>query len=63
MIVVAHNPGMTDLCNRVSDARIDNLPTAGFFYVEADADSWSDFADGRGTLKFFIAPKLLRDDN
>lgn len=64
VILVAHNPGITSLANRIaSDARIDNLPTAGFFFVAADVDNWHDFADFAGRLVFFAAPKtdLPRD--
>lgn len=58
VILVAHNPGITSLANRIAtDARIDNLPTAGFFYVEAGVDSWEDFAASGGKLVFFAAPK------
>ncbi len=57
VMLVAHNPGMTDLANRIADARIDNLPTAGFFYVEGDVERWSDLLSAPGRLLFFAAPK------
>lgn len=58
VVLVAHNPGITSLANRIAlDARIDNLPTAGFFYVQADIDSWSELTHAGGSLLFFAAPK------
>ena len=58
VILVAHNPGITSLANRVAtDARIDNLPTAGFFYVEADVAGWDELANSVGRLLFFASPK------
>ena len=56
-MLVAHNPGMTDMANRLSDASIDNLPTCGVFVVDAEADNWSDLADGRGDFVDFWCPK------
>ncbi len=61
VIVVAHNPGMTDLANRIADARIDNLPTSGFFYVEGAVERWSDLTTRPGRLLFFAAPKTDLD--
>ena len=62
VILVAHNPGITSLANRIAtDARIDNLPTAGFFYVEADVSRWEDLASDGGRLLFFVAPKTDLD--
>jgi phosphohistidine phosphatase len=57
LMLVAHNPGMTDLANRISESRIDNLPTCGVFVVDALADNWSDLADGRGELVYFWCPR------
>lgn len=57
LIVVGHNPGMTDLANRISDATIDNLPTCGVFAVTFDCSSWSDVLRRRGTLSWFDYPK------
>ncbi|MBT8423266.1 MAG: histidine phosphatase family protein [Gammaproteobacteria bacterium] len=58
VILVGHNPGITSLANFVaSDARIDNLPTAGFFYVESDISEWPELRDKPGKLVFFASPK------
>ncbi len=59
IILVGHNPGITELANRIADASIDNLPTAAFFYIEADIAQWSDLPDRPGRLLFFATP---RDD-
>lgn len=58
VILVGHNPGITSLANHIAaDARIDNLPTAGFFFVEADIDDWRDLQHNPGRLLFFASPK------
>jgi len=57
-ILVGHNPGITSLANRIAiDTRIDNIPTAGFFYIEADISDWADLAKAPGKLLFFASPK------
>ncbi len=41
MMVVGHNPGMTDFANFLSPGLTQNLPTAGVVCVEIDQDDWS----------------------
>lgn len=55
--LVAHNPGMTDLANQLSEARIDNLPTSGIFMTELDDGAWSDFGRKQARFAGFLSPK------
>ncbi|MBK5269369.1 MAG: histidine phosphatase family protein, partial [Bacteroidia bacterium] len=32
--IFAHNPGLTDFANRLTDVRIDNIPTCGVFAIK-----------------------------
>jgi phosphohistidine phosphatase len=57
LLLVAHNPGMTELANRLSEARIDNLPTCGVFIVESDAPDWTTFGKTAGSFTGFLSPK------
>ena len=57
VMMVAHNPGMTDLANRLSDARIDNLPTCGVFVVDFDTPDWTAVGDRPGTFVYFWCPR------
>ncbi|MGI9289884.1 MAG: SixA phosphatase family protein [Gammaproteobacteria bacterium] len=57
VMLVAHNPGMTDLANYLSDARIDNLPTCGVFMVTQDNDNWQQMANREGKFEAFYCPK------
>ena len=41
MMLVGHNPGMTDLVNFLVPGLTNNLPTAGVVSVEFDRDDWS----------------------
>jgi len=57
VLLVGHNPGLTDLANLICDARIDNLPTCGAFSVELHAGDWSTIGNGAGKLAWFDYPK------
>ena len=61
ILVCGHNPGMTDLANRLTASRIDNVPTCGIVAMEADVDSWVDPGETEWTLDYFDYPKRLPD--
>lgn len=60
MIVCGHNPGLTDLANRLTGANIDNLPTCGVVVIEAAVRDWHDLRRG-GALLRFDSPKRITD--
>ena len=41
LMIVGHNPGLTDFANFLSPGLTNNLPTAGVVAVEIDRDDWS----------------------
>ncbi|MFO7789449.1 MAG: SixA phosphatase family protein [Bacteroidota bacterium] len=55
--VVSHNPGTTYIVNRMSDTRIDHMPTCGIAQIEFDVKSWSEIMDKSGKLIRFDKPK------
>ena len=40
LLIVGHNPGLTDLANFLSPGLTSNLPTAGVVSVNFDQDNW-----------------------
>jgi phosphohistidine phosphatase len=40
IVVVGHNPGLTELANELIPDLTNNLPTAGFVSVLVDTDTW-----------------------
>lgn len=60
VLLVGHNPAFTDLCNDLSDAGIENLPTAGFAKLACDVDHWRSVTDSCAELVSFVTPKMLR---
>jgi phosphohistidine phosphatase len=61
ILVCGHNPGLTDLANRLSGERIDNIPTCGLVVIEARIRKWPDLE--RGKLVAFDFPKRHRHEN
>lgn len=41
LMVVGHNPGLTDFANFLAPGLTNNLPTAGVVSVQIDQDNWS----------------------
>ena len=59
--IVAHNPAITQLANRLSGAEISNMPTAGIVALKCAIEQWRQLGaaeDGCG-LDYFESPKLL----
>ncbi len=40
LMLFGHNPGMTDLVNRLSDLDLSNLPTAGVVILQYEVENW-----------------------
>jgi len=57
LMLVGHNPGMTDFANALSDLRIDNLPTCGIFCADFSVGHWRNLTPGTGKVVCFDYPK------
>lgn len=57
LLVVGHNPGLTDFASSLSTVRIDNLPTASLFCVDLDIGDWNELAPGTGRFAYYDFPK------
>ncbi len=55
--LVGHNPGLTELHNRLADVRIDNIPTTGVVQLELAIDDWNEVDEGCARLLAFDYPK------
>lgn len=58
--VVAHNPAVTQLVNRLTDLDLDNVPTAGLTSIQCDINVWVDLTEAACELNYFQTPKMLR---
>ena len=57
VLLVAHNPGMTELANHLTEMHIDNLPTCGVFIVETVLPDWDAFRKTTASFIEFLSPK------
>ena len=57
LLVVGHNPGLTEFANRLLDDAIDNIPTCGIVAGELNIQSWEEVEWGCGEREFFDSPK------
>lgn len=58
IILFAHNPGITDVVEYLTNESLGNIPTCGIAKVEFPlANSWGEISGGTGKLIFFDYPK------
>ena len=60
IMVIGHNPGLTELINHFSDMRIYNIPTSGIIKVEFKEDKWSKITENKGKIVYKKFPKELK---
>jgi len=54
--VFAHNPGITDFVNELTDTQIANMPTCAVFAVKANISHWKSFKSAEKDFLFFDYP-------
>ncbi|HEX8039831.1 MAG TPA: histidine phosphatase family protein, partial [Chryseosolibacter sp.] len=58
VMVLGHNPGLTDFVNSLSgDLVTDNLPTCGIVAISLDVGSWTEAGWGKGKVGFYDFPR------
>ncbi len=58
LMVVGHNPGMTDFANFLLPGITNNLPTAGVVSVQVDREDWQLHTQAKVELLAYDYPKL-----
>jgi phosphohistidine phosphatase len=56
VLIIAHNPGITDFINSLGIVELDNMPTSGLFGFKADCDNWADFDNSNKKFILFEKP-------
>ena len=57
VLLVGHNPGITNFANWLCGAGIDSMPTAAAAVVELAVESWCEAGRNKGSLVDFDYPK------
>ena len=56
VMLVGHNPGLTDLANALAPCKLDNIVTCGVVKLAFRVDSWRDIQFNSGRLLFYDYP-------
>ncbi len=57
LMLVGHNPGLTNLANTLGNDPVSNVPTSGIYSVRFKMASWNGIRNRRGKTDFFEYPK------
>jgi phosphohistidine phosphatase len=58
LMIVGHNPGMTDLINQILPSmNLANLPTSGVVAIDFDTKKWAEIDTADARLAFYDYPK------
>lgn len=59
IMLVGHNPTMTELVNQLTGSDLDNVPTCGIAVIRIETDSWQQAGTVKANLEKFVYPKML----
>ncbi len=57
ILVVGHNPGVSELLTSLSGQMIDWLPTSALIAIEFDTDKWEEISRAPAKIAFSLSPK------
>ena len=57
LMVVGHNPGLTDLATSLGNEPVSNVPTSGIYAIRFNIDTWEKVLANKGKTEFFEFPK------
>ena len=60
VMIIAHNPGLTNFINNITNVALDNLPTTGLAEIEFNINSWSNISYENSNLVDLKFPKQLK---
>ena len=61
VLLLGHNPGVTELVRIMTGAELEELPTGAVALLELAVDAWSDLREGSALLRELALPKELED--
>ena len=59
LILIGHNPGLTQLVNFFTEVNLYNLPTTGIVVINFMIDKWKNIKDSKGNIEIIKFPKEL----
>lgn len=62
MMLVGHNPSITNFANQFLEKKIDFLPTSGLVSISFDTDQWEKAGIAKRKINFVVYPRMFRKD-
>ena len=59
LMLIGHNPGLTQLVNFFTNINLYNLPTTGIVVINFIIDKWNNIRDSKGNIELIKFPKEL----
>jgi phosphohistidine phosphatase len=59
VMIVGHNPALTDFVNQFLQEPIENLPTSGIVSISFETEKWEEVPLAKRKLNFMVFPKEL----
>jgi phosphohistidine phosphatase len=60
LMVVGHNPSITNFANRFIPKPVDPLPTSSVVCIKSEIGEWNDICQNISAVKFILYPKQLK---
>jgi phosphohistidine phosphatase len=57
VFLFAHNPGITEFANQLTEVQVDDMPTCSYFGIRFPEGPWSSFSSGTKEFLCFDFPK------
>ena len=61
VMLLGHNPGLTELCNELANDNLTNLPTCSIYMIQLFVDDWQAVTRNTGERVLFMTPRMLKD--
>lgn len=62
MMLVGHNPSITNFANQFLETKIDYLPTSGLVSISFNTDKWEKAGIAKRKINFVVYPRMFRKD-
>ena len=60
ILVVGHNPQLTEVVNMLTKEHVSKIPTVGVVAINFNIDEWNELEEAKGEIDFFIYPKQFK---
>ena len=61
VMIVGHNPGMSDALNYLCKEKFDDMSACGVGIIQFEVSSWEDISEGSGDVLGFESPKTIKN--